>query len=395
MPALQVLTTAAEIDRVIAALAVADAVAFDTEFHSERTYIPRLMLMQLATRDAIFLIDPLGGVDLRPLFAAMSRPGLVVVGHALKNDLRIVWLLHEMLLNEIFDTQIAAAFLGHGLQIGLSGLLQHVCGVHQPKGDQMADWSQRPLPERLLGYAAGDVRHLLAVYDTLREQLQRGGRLSWAMQECAELTAADRYARDPDAAYQKVAGQRRFEPREAGVLFALVQERDAIALQEDIVPHFLLPDDTLLLLARQAPKKRADLEGDRRFQQRGVQRYAQRFCDAVERGLQQPFHRPAGRPPPPPELEAVTALLMLQVAEIAAEHNIASQLLVKRDTLTNALRQVHTGEQALMRACELSGWRADLLAAPLWALLTGKTQVVCERGGVGGVRLAFLPCGRL
>ncbi len=395
MSALQVLTTAAEIDRVIAALALTDAVAFDTEFHSERTYVPRLMLMQLATRDAIFLIDPLDGADLRPLFAAMARPGLVVVGHALKNDLRIVWMLHEMLLNEVFDTQIAAAFLGHGLQIGLSGLLQHVCGVHQPKGDQMADWSQRPLPERLLGYAAGDVRHLLAVYDLLREQLQAAGRLAWALQECAELTAADRYARDPDAAYLKVAGQRRFEPREAGVLFALVQERDAIALQEDIVPHFLLPDDTLLLLARQAPKKRADLEGDRRFQQRGVQRYAQRFCDAVERGLQQPFHRPPGRPPPPPELEAVTALLMLQVNEIATEHSIAPQLLVKRDTLTNALRQGHASEQAFISACELSGWRAELLQAPLWALLTGKTQVVCERGGAAGVRLAFLPGFRL
>lgn len=378
-----IVTTQAQVDALIAALAVEDDVAFDTEFHSERTYVPRLMLMQLATRSRVWLVDPLAAVNLQPLFDAMSRPGLTVVGHALKNDLRIAWLQFSRVPVLAFDTQVAAAFLGHGLQAGLGTLLHNALGVHQPKGDQMADWSQRPLPDRLLGYAAGDVANLLRLYDLLRDELSALGRLDWVQEECHELTDSTRYVRDPELAWQRVAGSRRMEPREAGVLHALAAEREMIAAEEDLVPHFLVPDDVLLQLARHAPRQRKDLESDRRFNHRAVQRYGTRFLDAIGRGLESPMQRPASRPPPSPEIEAVAALMMLLVGDIAWRNTLAPQLLVKRDTLVNALRAPLASVADFATAADLDGWRADLLAEPLWRLLTGDLLVTCRHGAEG------------
>ncbi len=385
-----IVATQEQLAELVAALSTADLVGFDTEFHSERTYVPRLMLLQLATRDGLWLVDPLADIDLKPLVQAMRRPDLTVIGHALRNDLRILWLQFNLLPERVFDTQIAAAFLGHGLQIGLSGLLQSLLQVHQSKGDQMADWSKRPLPERMVGYAAGDVAHLLPLHARLQDELTRLGRAEWVAEECAMLTDSAPYIRDPDAAFLRVAGGRRMDAREAGVVRALAVEREQIAQEEDIVPHFLLPDEMLHTLARVAPVRRADLDNDRRLNHRTVHRHAQRWLDAVSRGLAEPHHRPAGRAPPGWELEAVAALMMLLVNDIAVKQNLAPQLLVKRETLLNAVREPLTSREALATALGLSGWRAELLIEPMWTLLDGQLAVRCQRQQNGALHLRFL-----
>ena len=385
-----IVATQEQLAELVAALSTADLVGFDTEFHSERTYVPRLMLLQLATRDGLWLVDPLADIDLKPLVQAMRRPDLTVIGHALRNDLRILWLQFNLLPERVFDTQIAAAFLGHGLQIGLSGLLQSLLQVHQSKGDQMADWSKRPLPERMVGYAAGDVAHLLPLHARLQDELTRLGRAEWVAEECAMLTDSAPYIRDPDAAFLRVAGGRRMDAREAGVVRALAVEREQIAQEEDIVPHFLLPDEMLHTLARVAPVRRADLDNDRRLNHRTVHRHAQRWLDAVSRGLAEPHHRPAGRAPPGWELEAGAALMMLLVNDIAVKQNLAPQLLVKRETLLNAVREPLTTREALATALGLSGWRAELLIEPMWTLLDGQLAVRCQRQQNGALHLRFL-----
>jgi ribonuclease D len=371
------LTTAAELRSVVLAVQRSPLVAFDTEFHSERTYKPQLMLVQVATAEGIWLLDPLT-IDLRPLMEAMA--GRLVVGHALKNDLRIVWLNYGLLFPQVFDTQIAASLLGYGLQIGLSGLLLQTLGVHQPKGEQMSDWSQRPLPDKLRGYAAGDVANLLPLYDQLHGRLSERNRLAWLQEECAELAHPERYERDPDEVWLRVSGARKLSPKEAGVLAALAAERERLALEEDMVPHFLMPDDTLLALAKTAPRHKREIEGDRRLQQRGVQRYAARWVEAVERGLKQPIQREASRPPPPAELEPVVSLALLVVGDIAQREAVAQGLLVKRDQLTEALREPRADADALAEAAGLHGWRRDLLAQPLWQLVAGKLGVRCGPG---------------
>jgi ribonuclease D len=381
---------ASQLHEVLEALDKGFPVALDTEFHSERTYVPRLMLLQLATPEGLWLLDPLS-LDLKPVIEKLASPGQVVLGHAVRNDLRILWQVYGVRFDMVLDTQVAAAFLGHGLQVGLAHLLMRELNVKLSKGEQMADWSQRPLPEKLKVYAAGDVLYLAELWQLLVARLQERGRLGWVEQECRDLCDPSQFDRDPDQAGDRVSGARRLDARETGVVYALAAERERLAQQEDVVPHFLLPDEMLLAMAKALPRTLRDLQADRRLQQRGVHRHGQRWLDAIALGLQNPIQRAPGRAPPPPELEAVAGLAMLLLADLAARELVAPQLLLKRDTLIGALQDAPSSAEDLAKACGLRGWRKELVLAPLWQFLTGRTLASCAVGGEAGVRLVFAP----
>jgi ribonuclease D len=356
-------------------LAESPRVALDTEFHGERSYLPHLMLLQLATERRLFLVDPLAGLDVGAVFRQLAERQTLVVGHALQGDLEIVALGHEVVFPRLWDTQIGAAFLGSGLQIGLGNLLHDALGVRLSKGAQMADWSRRPLPERQLAYAADDVRYLLDLHTRQTERLRELGRLAWAEQECAPLSQRARYGRDPMQCWQRVSGAGRLRPREAGVLVELAAERDRVAAEVNAVPHFLLSDDLLVELARLAPLDREALGASRRLQQRNVQRYAERWLAACARGLERPFVVPNARGTLPPGAEAVAALVMLLVTEIAGREGIAVQLLLRRKTLLEALQRGCVDLDATRQRLGLEGWRAELIGEPLERLLRGTLQV--------------------
>lgn len=361
----------------------AGRVGLDTEFHGERSFYPQLMLVQLATEDAIYLIDPLAELDLKPLFEVLARPQPLVIGHALHNDLEIVFLRYGLLLEGVFDTQIAGSFLGHGLQAGLSNLLRAVLHVRLAKDGQMGDWSRRPLPRRQLSYAADDVRHLLALHDNMQADLQQRGRAGWAAEECAALFAEGRYGRDPMQAWRRVSGARGLKPREAGILVELAAERDRMAAELDRVVHHVLSDDLLIALCRAAPRDHNALHGDRRFRNRTLHRYADRLVAAVVRGSEQPLERPRGRKPPSPGVEAAAALIMMVVGELADREDLAPPLLLRRKDLQRALADGVTSQEELAEALNLRGWRKALLADLVWEMWTGQRAARCVRDEEG------------
>ncbi len=362
-------------------------VAVDTEFHSERSYTPRLMLLQVATRDQIWLVDPLAGFDLAPVFDVLAQPGCTVLGHALRNDIEIMALRYGRVPARVFDTQVAAAFLGHGLQIGLAGLLRTLLDLRLAKDSQMSDWSRRPLSPAMSGYAADDVRYLHTVHDMLQEDLVRRDRVRWVDEECAELCVLERYGRDPAEAWQRVSGARRLRPAELGVLVEVAAERERIAAAQDIVPHFLLPDDRLVMLARRRPEHMSELDGDRRMHHRALGRHADQWLAAVARGVDAPMELPRGRPPPRDTHEAVASLMMLVVARFADELALAPQLLVKRKDLLRALEGGGGDHETLVAEAGLVGWRAELLADPLRRLLRGELLVSCAADEPDGYRI--------
>lgn len=386
-PAPPVVDSASALAVALAELRLAPIVTFDTEFHGERSYWPKLMLLQVATPDTVWLFDPLS-LDLREVVHELARPGRVVIGHALRNDLRILWQAYGARFECVHDTQIAAAFLGCGLQMGLGQLLQRTLKLHLPKGEQMADWSQRPLPDKLRVYAAGDVAHLLEVYDQQFETLQERGRADWVRQECIAICDPAQYDRDPATAGDRVTGARKLEPADAGVLYALAELREIMAQQEDLVPHFLVTDEALLALTKLKPRHAKDVHGDRRLQTRAIQRHAERWVQAVHAGLAKPLRRAPGRPPPPPELEAVAAAAMLLVGELANAESIAPQLLAKRDGLLDALRESPVDIEAFADLAGLHGWRRELVAPQLWQWLSGDLALRCAADAAGGWRLA-------
>ena len=181
--------TPAGLAEVCARIARADRVGLDTEFHTEKSYTPHLMVVQLLFDDGVALVDPLALRDLRPLVDALA--GARVVGHALSSDLRILADAFGTLPRAVFDTQIAAAFAGYGLSISLLDLVREFCGVTLRKSQTVSDWSTRPFTPKQLDYLVDDVRFLFTLEDALEERLRARGRETWAAEEMPSLVRPD------------------------------------------------------------------------------------------------------------------------------------------------------------------------------------------------------------
>ena len=169
---------------VLAGASAEATYALDTEFHRERTYYPQLALLQLSWGGQTALIDPLA-VDVGPLASLLDGPGLAIL-HAAQQDLEVLGRACGTMPARLFDTQLAACFLGHATP-SLANLVGAELGVQVPKADRLSDWLRRPLSRDQLTYAAADVLHLHDLYERLSSELLDLGRLDWALAECEEL----------------------------------------------------------------------------------------------------------------------------------------------------------------------------------------------------------------
>lgn len=339
---------------LIEALDASDRVGLDTEFHGEQTYIPELMLLQVSTADAIWLVDPLADLDIGALLTAIARPGLRVVGHALRQDLAIFALRWGIRPSEVFDTQAAAAIAGWGRQMGLAPLVERAFGEHLDKGFQRADWSRRPLPTAQRAYAANDARWLLPLHDVLAKAL--GPRVPWVLSEGEDLLREAARERDPERVWVRVRGGRRMTPREAGVLRAVAAERERLASELDRTPHFLLPDALVLALTEREPTTARAVTADRGLRHRALTEHAERWAAAVRAGLEAPVDEGPRRKAAP---EPVAAILHA-VREVARELDLDASLLVQRKQAEAAVRRGE-GTEAIVEALGLEGWRREVM----------------------------------
>jgi ribonuclease D len=353
-------------------------VAIDTEFHSERSYAPRLMVLQLAFDDGAAIVDPFAAGDLRPLLQALSD--VIVVGHALSSDLKIFAERFTFVPSSIFDCQIAAAFLGYGMQISLADLVRDLEGVRLAKSQTVSDWSARPLTAKQIDYLVADVAHLLPMYDKLVQRLESTGRLTWALEECAPLGEIEHYRADERRAYLRIPGAARMSRRELGILNELVKLRDRIARERDIPLRYVLPDDVLAGLATLRPKRLQDLEQLRRLDPGARRQLGEALIEAVVRGEALPedelpwrSQRPLGQ-----SRDTLAALMSVLVGEIARENDLPSSLLVSRGTLERVAREIPADPLALQAALELSQWRLALVQEPIWRLLSGELRLGIE-----------------
>jgi len=362
-----------------ARLDASDRVGLDTEFHAERSYAPRLMVLQLSLPEYTAIVDPLApGIDLQPIVKALQRP--TVVGHALQSDLKIFAERFGSVPPHLFDTQVAASFLGYGMQISLADLVRDLVGLRLAKSQTVSDWSTRPLSEKQMEYLVDDVVHLLPMHDMLREKLAERGRLSWCEEECIALAQPEKYRFDLRRAYMKIPGAVRMNRRELAVLAAVVAERDAIAKERDIPPKFVIPDDVVAGIAQLRPKHVDDLAQLRRLESSARRNFGARLLAAVESGeavpeseLPERPHRPLGA-----DRETLATLLGVAVGEAAREAGLPQGLLVTRAALERAAREAPANAEELATLLGLSAWRSSLVVEPLWRLLSGDTRIVVE-----------------
>jgi ribonuclease D len=354
-------------------IARAPRIGLDTEFHTEKSYTPHLMVVQLLFDDGVALVDPLALRDLRPLVGALA--GAHVVGHALSSDLRILADAFETLPREVFDTQVAAAFVGYGLSISLLDLVRDLCGVTLRKSQTVSDWSTRPFTPKQVEYLVDDVRYLFTLEDTLRERLVARGRGSWAAEEMPALVELRTYRNDPKRLYQRVSGNARMNRRELGILNELAHLRDRYARERNIPLKYVLPDDVMIGLVQLRPKSVDELSQLRRIDAGTRRNLGERIVEAVQRGEAIGEDELPPRAPKPlgPQREALVSTMAVLVSALAAENDLPTTLLLPRAALERIAREAPQTAEALGDVVNLTSWRRQLVVDPLWDLLTGES----------------------
>jgi ribonuclease D len=250
--------TDAALDALVAALHGAPLVAVDTEFIREKTYYPKLCLIQIATDSVTACVDCLAPLDLTPLFARLFDPASTWVLHSARQDLEVIWQRTQKLPPRLIDTQVAAALAGFPPQVGLEGLLQRTLGIELGESYARTDWSRRPLPEAAFRYALDDVRYLLPAWRQVESQLESLGRLSWQEEDSRRLLEEPPVA-DPLAIWTRLKGVHALPFRGQCAALALVRWREAAAQRSDRPRRWLLADDVLLALAASLPSTQDEL----------------------------------------------------------------------------------------------------------------------------------------
>jgi ribonuclease D len=358
-------------------LAGSDWFAIDTEFLRERTYYPRLCLIQIATPDIIGCVDPLAIDDLSPLYGLLQNPAVTKVMHACSQDLEVLYQLTGQMPTPLFDTQLAAPLLGYPDQIGYANLVQEVLGVRLEKGHARTDWSLRPLDAKQIAYALDDVRYLAPLYQEVHARLETAGRLRWLDEDFRRYTAVERYRQSPDDAWRRIKGVDRLRPASLAVLQALAGWRERMAQQKNRPRNWILRDDLLLEIARRRPESQEALRKIRDIPERTLNRLGDELIHLVsEAGTRQPEPLPkAGREGrPTPAQEALADLLLAYLTVLADQQSINPSSLATRRQLLALVR----GDRDVPL---LHGWRNELAGRELTALLAGE-RVLAVKDGV-------------
>ena len=358
-------------------LKAAGRFAYDSEFIGELTYVPKLCLIQVATADRVALIDPLVGLDLKPFWELVCDPTVEKIVHAGQQDIEPVFRHVGRPAANVFDTQVAAGFVGLAYPVSLSKLVLDKIGAKLGKGLTFTSWDQRPLSPMQLKYAADDVRYLLAVRDDLGRDLDALGHTGWAAAETAAACDPDGFGFDSETAYLKVRGAGSLAPRNAAVLRELAIWRDAQARDHDVPARTFLKDEVLLDLARQ-PAKSVDRLAKVRGMPRPVeQSYGEEIIAVTARGLAMPVDKlPPERdvePTPRQRFNADAVWSLLGV--VCAGRSIDPALISSRQEVGEVYRAFAAGQHLPSDARLLKGWRREAAGQTLLDLLASRGSV--------------------
>ena len=374
-----------DLDRLIGELEAFSTIAIDTEFHRERTYFPRLALVQLGWQTPqglrIALIDPLACRAER--MASLFTADREFLFHACQQDLDVLTHSFGSIPRKVFDTQIAAGFLGYSTP-SLANLINAELRQTLPKGDRLTDWLRRPLTPAQRTYAAADVEFLFSLRDSLMVKLEAKGRSEWALDACSEALTKKMGPADPGEAWLKLKDVRALKARSRGVLAALAEWRERRAMASDIPPRQVLADLALHGIAQREPSTLDELRQARGVDDRHVRgAFAQEILEAVKQGRQHPVEMPV---PEGDELErhlrpAIT-LVSAWISEVARREQIDPMFLATRSDIVDFLRG--SPESRLG-----SGWRRSMVGDQLGRLIEGRSGLAFD--GRGNLRLFEVP----
>jgi ribonuclease D len=360
-------------------------IGLDTEFVSEGRYRALLCLVQLVVEgDAgsdIVVVDAIAGEAPGPVATVLADPDVEVVVHAGRQDIALIRRVWDVRPRNVFDTQVAAGFVGSSVQPSYEALLGQYLRIPVSKSATFTRWDRRPLTPEQLEYARSDVEHLLPLAAELRSRLEQRGRLDWAREEARPLEDASD-ERDPEDVFRRLPRVADLDDRAAAVALELTRWREATAEREDRHVRWVLPDPAVVEVARRQPAKINQLGDIRGVRGSSLRRIGQEILDAVARGRQaEPVHLERTRSElPPDEAGVLVSLGEALLRARANEEQLAHQLIAARAELLTVVTAVLAGrEEPDVRM--LSGWRRELVGEELLELLRGRRSVTVDRSG--------------
>lgn len=383
-----VVATPADLALCLEHVAAAPLVGFDTEFVGEDAYRPELCLVQVATAERLFLIDPFTVGSLEGFWNLLLDPTRTTVVHAGREDLRMCHFQVGRPPARVFDVQLAAGLVGLTYPIGYSGLVAELLGRRMTKGETLTDWRRRPLSPAQVRYAFDDVRYLLPLWKKLTDKLKRHKRTDWAAEEFA--TAVRKAVADETTVekWRKIKGIGGLDRRGLAVAREVFAWRERFAERVNRPPRQLLRDDLLAEIARRAPTNPEELAA-----YRGVPRNEiEPILEAVRRAKAMPPDRcpePEVRENDPPHVVLLGNLLGVMLADWCTRHRVAPGLIASSSDL-KALARSRAYREPLPDVPLTRGWRATVVLPELEAILAGRVAVRVENPSAAAP-LGFVP----
>ena len=378
---MSILITNKDIEQFCRKLSNCEFITIDTEFLREKTYYPKLCLVQISGPDKdAKAIDPLiENIDLSPLFDLLKNEKIIKVFHAGRQDLEIFYNLMDVVPTPIFDTQIAAMVCGYGDSIGYEKLIKSITGSKIDKSFQFTDWSVRPLSDKQLTYALGDVTHLCDAYIHLRDILDKHKRTEWVMQEDKIRCNPKTYENDPYDAWKRIK-IRSPKAKDLAILRELAALREQYAQKRNIPKTWVIKDEVLANIARQAPKDKKQLIKIRNISKDAVEgKLGEQILKAIEKALSSP----RAKWPVPEEKRhlnqsesVIVDVLKMLLKIVSTEHGVAAKIIAS----STDLEDIALNDEADVPA--LKGWRNEIFGNDAIAIKHGKLAIGLKNGKI-------------
>tara|TARA_R110002096_G_scaffold416576_2_gene619199 strand:- start:8186 stop:9340 length:1155 start_codon:yes stop_codon:yes gene_type:complete len=377
---MSVITTSDDLKALCQRLEKSDYVAVDTEFLRDKTYYSKLCLIQIADDNEYHAIDTLaGGIDLTPFYDLMENEKVIKVFHAAKQDIEIFVNMAGVVPRPLFDSQIAAMVCGFGDSIGYEKLVMTLCNQTLDKSTRFTDWSRRPLTERQIDYALGDVTYLRKIYKKLAEQIKDAGREHWLNEELAEMLDKDSYTIKPENAWKRIKirnSNRRFN----AIVHKIAEWREAEAQRRNIPRNRVMRDEVLLELSAVRPTHKNALTSVRGLganfaSSRGGDAVISAIKDAMEMA-EDDLPKVSRKRPPSQNTDPIVELLKVLLKLVCKAENVAPKLLANVEDL----EKIAEDDDADVKA--LHGWRYDIFGKDALALKNGEVAFAIKNGEI-------------
>ncbi len=357
-------------------IAAQPVIAFDTEFVSEDTYRPKLCLIQVAAGDHLAIIDPIAFPETEPFWELLTEPGRTVIAHAAREESRFCYRFTGKPIAGLFDTQLAAGFVGMEYPASLATLVQRLVNKTLPKGETRTDWGRRPLSNDQIQYALSDVRDLVEMHDQLASMVDKLQRRAWLDEETENFQqkVIDGETREN---WRRVSGSSGLKPRQLETVRRLWLWREELARQLDRLPRRVLRDDLMVELARRGTTNVQKIRNIRGMERRGLVNQYEEIAAAIQAALDTPEEDLPRRPRGTRRVVSpmLSQFLSTAIACISRQHKLAPPIVGNADDVRELLgyeldRRPHDPTPALLK-----GWRGEIVGKTFRRLLHGEVAI--------------------